>query len=135
MEGDGAHAPAAPPTCVGEASAEEDRRVENKRYSNRHERCACYATVRLREGDEAHDTHPPRLPLVWAKRHSRKTGDREKALFKRARAMCVLRYSATEGLFAAAFHPPTLLLACQVVPMAVGFCRILLGYEGHCWVH
>ena len=49
-----AHAPAAHPTCVGEASAEEDRRVEHKRYSNGHERCACYVTERLMEGDGAH---------------------------------------------------------------------------------
>ena len=72
-EGDGAHAPAAPSTCVGEASVEEDRMVENKRYSNGHERCACYATPRLREGDGAHaPTRPLRLPPVWARRQPRK---------------------------------------------------------------
>ena len=61
----------APPTCVGEASAEEDRRVENKRYSNGLERCACYATAQLREGNGAHapSAHPTRV-----KRKPKKTG-------------------------------------------------------------
>ena len=46
--------------CVGEASAKEDRRVEDNRFSDRHERCACYATARLMLGNGAHTpTTPP----------------------------------------------------------------------------